>query len=90
MLNRRIIAAAHRRSFTLEVMAQITGVPARLIAASVKPHPSKTDLYSLKHVQAFFESETGQRLLRKLWKFITIVRRLGGTPSVLCAKPRSA
>ena len=66
MLNQPIITAARKGQFTLDVMAQITGVPARLIAASVKPGRHDNDLYSLKRVVLFFESESGQRLLRKL------------------------
>jgi hypothetical protein len=66
MLNQRIITAARQGQFPLDVMAQITGVPARLIAASVKPSRHGNDLYSLKRVVLFFESESGQRLLRKL------------------------
>ncbi len=66
MLNQPIITAARKGQFTLDVMAQITGVPTRLIAATVKPSRHGNDLYSLKRVVLFFESESGQRLLRKL------------------------
>ncbi len=57
MLNQPIITAARKGQFTLDVMAQITGVPARLIAATVKPSRHGNNLYSLKRVVLFFESE---------------------------------
>lgn len=68
MLNERIIRAARRQLFTLDVVSQIVGVPQRLISAIVVPVGTVNDaeVYRLKKVVCAFKTEQGVRLLRKL------------------------
>ena len=68
-MNDAIIAAAGRRLFTLDVAAQITGIPQRLIGTLVAPHPREANgvqLYALRAIVRAFKDESGARLLRKL------------------------
>lgn len=67
-LNLQIIRAAFQDNYVLDVVSQITGVPMRLIQATIKPkgQVDGEDLYDLKAVMKFFMSAKGKRLLRKL------------------------
>jgi hypothetical protein len=67
-LNTPIISAAWQHRYTLDVVSQITGIPPRLILATIKPVDTQdhAELYALAEVCAFFSLEAGARLIRKL------------------------
>jgi hypothetical protein len=68
LLNNPIISAAWQHRYTLDVVAQITGIPPRLILAIIKPVDTQdnAELYALAEVCAYFSMESGARLIRKL------------------------